>query len=348
MNSRLRIHFLFWGIYFLWVVYLQVITLSGLDPSYSFSGRIAETISIVFLFLLPKFFLAYFVLVFPLKRALVAKKITGSHLLQITGIFILGVLCYRAIAVYIVYPYVMKANVSEIIFLSQPGFVTAFLDIVVPVSLLSSFEFYRISMDGKVRESRLEREKLQSELSFLKAQTNPHFLFNTLSNIYGLTKNLAPKAADAVDRLSALLRFMLYESEQKTISIQDEMRFVEDYIELQRIRFDEKLIITIDTEIDNEQTKIAPLLLLPFVENAFKHGVSESLSDSYIRIRLNLANGDLFFVIENPVDTETGQFEPGIGLSNVKRRLDLLYPGHRLELIKEQYFFRVSMQLNLS
>ncbi|MBK6825696.1 MAG: histidine kinase [Chitinophagaceae bacterium] len=138
-----------------------------------------------------------------------AKKITGSHVLQITGIFIVGVLCYRAIAVYIVYPYVMKANVSEIIFISQPGFVTAFLDIVVPVSLLSSFEFYRISMDGKVRESRLEREKLQSELSFLKAQTNPHFLFNTLSNIYGLTKNLAPKAADAVDRLSALLRFML-------------------------------------------------------------------------------------------------------------------------------------------
>ena len=92
MNSRLRIHFLFWGIYFLWVVYLQVITLSGLDPSYSFSGRIAETISIVFLFLLPKFFVAYFGLVFPLKRALVAKKITGSHVLQITGIFIVGVL----------------------------------------------------------------------------------------------------------------------------------------------------------------------------------------------------------------------------------------------------------------
>ncbi|MBK6825697.1 MAG: hypothetical protein IPG86_01845 [Chitinophagaceae bacterium] len=123
---------------------------------------------------------------------------------------------------------------------------------------------------------------------------------------------------------------------------------MEDYIELQRIRFEDKLIITIDTEIDDEQTKIAPLLLLPFVENAFKHGVSESLSDSYIRIRLNLTKGELFFVIENPVDTETGQFEPGIGLSNVTRRLDLLYPGHRLELIKEQHFFRVSMQLNLS
>ena len=114
------------------------------------------------------------------------------------------------------------------------------------------------------------RKKLETELQFLKSQTNPHFLFNTLNNIYALARKKSDSTADAVMKLSKLLRFMLYESQKKFISITDEIQVLDDFIELEKIRYGEKLQLIFNKSIDNESHPIAPLILLPFVENAFK------------------------------------------------------------------------------
>ncbi|MBC7873153.1 MAG: histidine kinase [Ferruginibacter sp.] len=347
MRSRTRIHTIFWTIYFLWDVYAQVISLSTSNKTFHFWPQFTETGTVVLLTLLPKVLLAYFILAFPLKRAFLAQKISWGNGLLICASVLAGVLLYRMIAYFIVFPYLFETDMSMIFFFSQPGLSAALLDILIPVSMLVSFELYRTSRVAQERQSKLEKEKLQSELNFLKAQTNPHFLFNTLSNIYGLAKNQAPKAADAVLRLSKLLRFMLYESESKTITIREEIKFLEDYIELQKIRFDERLTIKLETEIDNDNAKIAALILLPFVENAFKHGAGESVSTTFISIYIRVNDNQMEFDIENSTEKNETPPKPNIGLSNVIRQLELIYPTHELTIENPGHFFKVRIKLNL-
>ncbi len=181
----------------------------------------------------------------------------------------------------------------------------------------------------------LEGEKLRSELAFLKSQINPHFLFNTLNNICSLARKKSDNTEPAIIKLSQIMRYMLTDSMQEKVGLEEEVEYLNNFIELQKIRIADKVDISFTIEDDNSFIQIEPLLLIPFVENAFKHGVSYN-DKSRIAIALKTTKGELTFTVENsrPSTKDSMKLgEAGIGLKNVSRRLELLYPGrHQLEI----------------
>ncbi len=175
----------------------------------------------------------------------------------------------------------------------------------------------------------LEQAKTASELSFLKAQINPHFFFNTLNNIYALTLIDTETAREAIHRLSRMMRYILYDTQTGTTMLSKEIAFVGDYIQLMQLRLTDKVTVTFSTPNPLHDQPVAPMILLPFVENAFKHGVSAT-QPSRIHIGVQQQQNELLLVVENTVFTEkTPSLEAGngIGLTNTRRRLDLLYPN---------------------
>ncbi|MEZ4953626.1 MAG: histidine kinase [Saprospiraceae bacterium] len=190
-------------------------------------------------------------------------------------------------------------------------------------------------------------EKLQSELKFLRSQTNPHFLFNTLNNLYHLARKNSSNTPDAILKLSGLMRFMLYECTATTIPISKEIDLIRDYIELEKLQYDNRLTVDFKVDATIENQKIAPLLLMPFVENAFKHGASESTGNIWVYIYLTIKNGVLEFSVKNSKDPDTQYSDEGIGLKNIKRQLDLIYPNHILEIKNRENEFEIYLKIEL-
>jgi len=244
---------------------------------------------------------------------------------------------------------VFEWNMSGRKFFNVSALVVTLFDILVPVCLLLIIELYRYTKMAKERVAQLEKEKLKSELSFLKAQINPHFLFNVLSTVHALSRHKAPEAANVVIKLSEIMRFMLFEVKNRTITLAEEQKFLEDFIELEKIRFQQKLSVDFITDIDNPNEMIAPMILLPFVENAFKHGAAESRFHSFVHIYIKVKNKNLIFNVENSVELSSPKdYHSGIGLNNVRRQLELLYPGHELKIEERPESFFISLRLNLN
>jgi len=179
------------------------------------------------------------------------------------------------------------------------------------------------------QKKEMENEKLISELAFLKSQVNPHFLFNILNNICSLARKKSDHTEDAIIKLSQIMRYMLYESKDEKVSLEKEVEYLQNYIELQRLRISDSVAISFQIEGRPETRMIEPMLLIPFVENAFKHGISY-LEESRIEINLRINQDTIWFrvvnnVVKRPADAI--YVESGIGLKNVLRRLDLLYPS---------------------
>jgi two-component system LytT family sensor kinase len=181
--------------------------------------------------------------------------------------------------------------------------------------------------DKQERET-LEKEKIGSELSFLKAQINPHFFFNTLNNIYALTHVDVEKSRSALHKLSRMMRYLLYDTQSGSTPLSREVSFIVDYIELMKLRLNELTTVTLEGPPLQQDMQIAPMLFLPYIENAFKYGVSTTIP-SVITIELGMEEKMLTFMVKNTIfeNAVTADGYGGIGLSNTKRRLDLLYPG---------------------
>jgi len=215
------------------------------------------------------------------------------------------------------------------------------------MGLAATIKLLKARFAAQKREQQLQNEKLASELNFLKAQTNPHFLFNTLNNLYGLARKKDDNTAPSIMKLSNIMRYILYECNAPTIPIRKEIRIIEDYIELEKLRYDDRLTVAFGVAIDNWEQDIAPLILIPFVENAFKHGAGESRFDTHLKINLQLSEGQLWFQVENPRENEA--VKNGIGLSNVKRQLELIYPDrHTLSIVPTNTTFSIELLLQLS
>ena len=175
----------------------------------------------------------------------------------------------------------------------------------------------------------LEKNMVEAELNNLKSQLNPHFLFNTLNNIYSLIAFSPDRAQKAVHDLSRLLRYVLYESSQPAVSLGKEENFIRNYVELMRIRLPEHVEVKTDISIERPEAAIAPLLFISLIENAFKHGVSNS-KPSFIHIKIQQEENKVICSIKNsyfPKEEGRDKSGSGIGLQNLQRRLDLLYPG---------------------
>jgi two-component system, LytTR family, sensor kinase len=192
----------------------------------------------------------------------------------------------------------------------------------------------------------------EAELKLLKAQVHPHFLFNTLNNLYGLTLEASKKAPEVVLKLSALLDYMLYKCNTKTVLLNNEIEHLKNYIDLEKLRYDDELEIIFNHHGNIGNIQIAPLLLIPFVENSFKHGVNNSQEKPWIKIDLKTENEELIFKIENSKNREkiidSIGYTDGIGLKNVKQRLDLSYKDHYLlDINEDENIFSVKLVINL-
>jgi len=198
----------------------------------------------------------------------------------------------------------------------------------------------------------MEQRRTAAELELLKAQVHPHFLFNTLNNLYSLMLDNAPAAPEIVLKLSGLLRFMIYESNAPVIPLSKEIMLLTEYIALEEIRYGDRLDISMIVKGDPEGKQVPPLLMLPLVENAFKHGTSRQTDQCWISFYLNITPGGLHFKLVNSKDDEqtiSGQNAKGVGLKNVQRRLGLLYPGkHHFVTEEDKDVFIVNLNIYTS
>jgi len=183
----------------------------------------------------------------------------------------------------------------------------------------------------------LHEETLKSELNLLKSQINPHFFFNTLNNLYGLAVEKSEHTQEVIYKLSQMMRFTIYEGRKHTVSVNDEIDYLQNFIELNLIRYKNKLDINFEQNIEDKQQRIPPLLFINLLENAFKHGVDSQLADQYIHISLTTTKSKIVFNIENNLDTKVldekvldnnkaKQASGGLGTENLARRLTLLFP----------------------
>ena len=197
---------------------------------------------------------------------------------------------------------------------------------------------------------RLQKEKLQLELRSLKSQVHPHFLFNTLNNLYSLTLKNSERAGEMVLKLSDIMRYVLYEANEDQVPLEKEIAFIKNYIELQRIRYNEKYTIEFKVEGQTEGKLLAPLLFIDFVENAFKHGLDKRFSDGYVKVNFNIQEHHLDFTVTNSAgqSDDKKNASTGIGLQNVKRRLELIYAEqHHLTIESDEEQFKVHLKMQL-
>jgi two-component system, LytTR family, sensor kinase len=202
----------------------------------------------------------------------------------------------------------------------------------------------------KQATQQLRIEKQQAELNYLKSQTNPHFLFNTLNNIYSLARDKSDLAPESVLRLSKILRFMLYETSGTHIAIEQELKIINDYIALEKLRYDESLFVNFNYDLEDMKQSLPPLLLMPLVENAFKHGVSEARHQPFVDIHLSVRQRQLRFIVKNSHEAFSGEerVKENIGLSNLRRQLELLYKEFNLSIQQGESVFTASLQINLA
>jgi LytS/YehU family sensor histidine kinase len=290
----------------------------------------------------------YFALYYILPKLLSGGKNRGKYLATLLSAWVVCTAIYRAIQVYIQYPLIYHRTTNYAPFFHPGWLMQLAIDIGFVAGVAIMIKQFRLQLADRQKHSDLIRDKLETELKFLRNQTNPHFLFNTLNNIYALARKKSDETADVVMKLSKLLRFMLYEAKDQQIKISDEVRILDDYIELEKLRYNDRLTLSFIREIDDEHEPIAPLLLIPFVENAFKHGASESRFESYINIDLKLQNGILEFCVENTNEQNGNRLnDENIGLTNVRRQLQLLYREHTVSIKSEETLFKVNLVINL-
>jgi sensor histidine kinase YesM len=205
----------------------------------------------------------------------------------------------------------------------------------------------RIKADQLVKEK--ENENLKTELSFLRSQVSPHFMFNVLNNMVALARKKSEVLEPSLIKLSSLMRYMLYEADEEKVPLEKETEYLQSYIDLQQQRFGKNVTVHFSPETPDKNYDIEPMLLIPFVENAFKHGTG-MIEQASIDIDLKAKNNMLHFTVRNKYNPESIEIKDktsGIGMTNVRRRLNLLYGGnHSLLVTKNDGWFMVSLQLN--
>lgn len=207
------------------------------------------------------------------------------------------------------------------------------------------FDYTQLKYEGQ----QVRLEKKQAELLFLKAQINPHFLFNTLNNIYSLSQYRQELVSESVLRLSKILRYMLYETDNDFISIEKEIKVINDYLDLERLRYNENVTIDFQHNIEDASELIPPLLLIPLIENAFKHGVSESRGKRFVHVALTVQKQQLHFTVKNSSDVpDNHEIKENIGLSNLRKRLNLLYKEFDLFIEQKDSMFTAILKINLA
>lgn len=329
--KKIGLHILFWimvVMYFAWGFGL------GIQPMKSILNA---------MFFVP----GHLIMVYSLLYFLVPKFLLNQKYWQ----FFLGLLILVAICG--IYTVVAQLSITE-----NQGFqgatftvgrnILPFIHIAAIAASIKLLKFWYIQ---KKHTLEAEQQRTVAELQLLKAQLHPHFLFNTLNNLYSHTLEFSPKSPEIVLRLSALLRFMIYESNTQRISLAKELDLLQNYISLEKLRYGERLDFSLSITGDIEKYQIAPLLLLPFLENAFKHGTSRQIDQCWISLDLSLEGPLMKFKLINSIDplqTDDPARPGGLGLKNSIKRLEVLYKGnYKLNTQKLEEVYVISLELQL-
>ena len=344
--KRVLLHVLFWVAYTLQDALMEYTWTASQQVGITENTRLLMAMHAALAATLPKLILTYYIL-----YAVIPQVLKGSNMVLIvfrTAVMLfITLVLYRLVFNYYIFTVIYNNTIKTAPLLKLSRLLLGLMDVGFVSATAVAFKLIRMQLSAKEREKNLVKEKLETELKYLRNQTNPHFLFNTLNNIYALARKKSDLTPEIVMKLSKLLRFMLYESGKGRITLAEEMKMMDDYLELEKIRYNNRLNIVFKKEIDNELYPVSPLLLLPFVENAFKHGVSETRFDSYIHIEIRLHRGLLTFIIENNKENESPGSKDKIGLENVRRQLELMYKEHQLLVFNEPAVFKVVLTINL-
>lgn len=245
-----------------------------------------------------------------------------------------------------------QASVAQIAFYSPLYIMSHTFSIYSVVFLVAFIKLVKRWYSEQQRNQMLTQEKLEAELKYLKAQINPHVLFNVLNNLYGLSLAGSKKTPEMILKLSSLLDFMLYECNPKFIPLNKEINMLKDYIDLEKLRFGDRLTVDFKVNGNISNVSIAPLLLFPIVENSFKHGAGQETENAWINISITTNTGSIIFIVKNSKaddNIDTGENKNGIGLKNIKRRLELLYKERfslDIEDNKTYFFVKLVLQYN--
>jgi two-component system LytT family sensor kinase len=330
-------HVLFWLCYYLFAALISLSVHQIYDPRFY-----AELLSL----LPPDMLLVYINLYILIPAFLLKKKYPLYFLTVLLTMSATSMLNIELHHLYIVSGSPFFAGNSN---LTIPDLATQLINSIYLVGLTTGLKFFKDSMEQRQRIREQEKQQITLELNFLKAQVHPHFFFNTLNNLYSLTLQKSDLAPEVVLKLSSLMSYMLYESGAPYVPLDKEIANLENYIELERLRFGKRLSLSFEKEGNlADPVRIPPLILLTFVENSFKHGISQTIGEGRIDISLKTGPHDLIFQIDNSI----GEPRPpgnGLGLANATRRLNLLY-GHnyRLETTGTATNYHVTLKIPLS
>ncbi|MBD2704851.1 histidine kinase [Spirosoma sp. BT702] len=338
LNRDVAFNTVFWLLYFLYQ-WLGLASLYGNYHDYFINACMALPVAFLFSRLAVHLLIK--------KRLAETSQTTYWVYLILFSLFLL--VLRRYVNYYLIYPaYFPQAR--HMPFLSAGKMLVEFVNLYTITGLYTLYYFIRSWYEERFRVHQLVQQTTTAELNLLKAQVQPHFVFNTLNNIYATALKSSPETASLIAHLSGFLAYNLYESNQAMVSLATEIAYIEHYIELQKNRYGPKLDVAINVYRPIHDLQIAPLLLLPLVENSFKHGVASSPGLSWIRIDIARLDGKFSVKIANSKDeqgpvsvTDLG----GIGLSNVKKRLSLIYPdAHELTIIDEPHSYLISLTIN--
>jgi two-component system, LytTR family, sensor kinase len=332
-KRRVLRHVLFWV-----VVYLLDVVVFGLGYQ-----NFEVVFKMALLEMPSQLIFAYGMMYWVVPRYMTRKNALEVIAIAVIAFFACGILGNYLFIAFSAYPSDVDTwDVGKIALRAMYCFLKACLFILVKLGLL----WY----ENEKRVASMEKNNLESELKMLKDQVNPHFMFNTLNNLYGLVVKNPVHAQQSILRLSGILQFMLHESNHTTIPLHLELKCVHDYIELEKLRYTERLSVSINIQAGIENLAIAPLVIFPFVENSFKHGASEIIQDAWVNIDLSVYRDDLVFKIANGKGPRVAPSTAnGIGLSNVKRRLELVYQrDHSLEIMDDPESFLVVLKIALA
>ncbi|MDZ7877267.1 MAG: histidine kinase [Saprospiraceae bacterium] len=340
LNSRMWYwHLLFWSCLFLYEWLLQ----GSLNDCYGVSFR-AAVLNVPIIMMV-----TYFSIFITVERFLLQKKYLSFALCLVGSMIFAGV--FRRIVTFDIIYKVLYPERAKTLFLVPKILIDA-VYVQLIAGLGSMIYVIRKWMEQQRINEKLTAEKVAAELALLRSQVQPHFIFNTLNNIYMLSLKNSPLTSDMIHRLSALLSYMLYDSKRSLIEVEKEINYIKDYINLEKIRYGTRLDIQISGANTTKGVQVPPLLFLPLVENAFKHGVSNAVEDSWIHVDISLKKQVLVFKIENSLSDDKiapNGFGNGLGLDNLKKRLEILYPdSFELKFLKEEDSYLAVLKLDFT
>ena len=339
-------HVLFWiGVFLL---YSQVLFHNGSTFWYGFVNNIVIFPSIIGA--------SYFLIYFQIPQYIYPRKYLHFGISFLLSMYVFTVLA-RLLTIYVAEPVLGLdrpfPNMWAVVLVSIDRLIQNYFFTVALGSLtVASVKMIKEHMLSKQKAERLEREKSKAELNFLKAQIHPHFLFNTLNNLYTLTLQKSDEAPKTVVKLSEMLDYMLYQCNDPKVPISKEIQLLNNYIDLEKLRYGDRLDFSFTESVDHPDTPIAPLILLSIVENAFKHGASGAIKKPTIQIKLEVADNQLHMRVFNTkaqkAQADPAGYKEGIGVSNIKRQLELVYANrYRLETDEKEETYEVNLHIEL-